>query len=170
MKRESRRIVDKVRSEEARYEHGQHRPLESFAGMTAFYLAGVAVAAGVAKATDQKVPDLAPVELALLGVATHKLTRLLAKDPIASPLRAPFTRFKGTTGPAELEEEVRGTGLRKAIGELVTCPFCLAQWIATGFGFGTVFLPRTTKLIASMFTVVTISDVLQFAYSKLEQW
>ncbi len=52
-------------------------------------------------------------DLALLSVATHKISRLLAKDPVTSPLRAPFTRFEGTSGPAELKEDVRGVGARR---------------------------------------------------------
>src|SRR6266568_6180594 len=50
--------------------------------------------------------------------------RLITKDPVTSPLRAPFTVFEGQEGQAELKEEVRGHGARKAVGELVTCPFC----------------------------------------------
>ena len=50
-----------------------------------------------------------------------------------SPLRAPFTRYEGTAGPAEVMEEVRSTGgLRHSIGELITCPFCLDVWISPG--------------------------------------
>ena len=46
-------------------------------------------------------------------MATHKLSRIIAKDPVTSPLRAPFTTFEGTSGPAELAEEPSsGQGLR----------------------------------------------------------
>jgi hypothetical protein len=38
------------------------------------------------------------------------------------PDRVPFTAYQGTSGPAELDEEVRGEGVQKAVGELVTCP------------------------------------------------
>jgi len=34
-------------------------------------------------------------DFALVSVATHKLSRLLAKDAVTSPLRMPFTRFEG---------------------------------------------------------------------------
>ncbi len=43
-------------------------------------------------------------DTALCAVATHKLSRLLARDPVTSPLRAPFTSYQGTAGPAELDE------------------------------------------------------------------
>jgi Protein of unknown function (DUF1360) len=32
------------------------------------------------------------------------------RNPVTSPLRAPFTRYSGTSGEAELAEEVRGRG------------------------------------------------------------
>lgn len=88
---------------------------------------------------------------------------------MTSPLRAPFTRFKGRSGEAELAEQVRGTGPRKAVGELITCPFCVGQWVATGFVFGLVLAPRSTRLAASVFTALAGADFLQFAYAKTQQ-
>ena len=42
------------------------------------------------------------------GVVGHpQLSRTLTKDAVTSPLRAPFTRYAGTGGPAEVHEEVR---------------------------------------------------------------
>ena len=69
----------------------------------------------------------------LIGVATHRLARTIAKDPITSPIRMPFTQYDGLGGPAELHEKVVANGMGHAIGELLTCPFCLSQWVATGF-------------------------------------
>jgi hypothetical protein len=130
-------------------------------------VAGVAL---LLRARGRRLPErLSWADLALLTVATHKLSRLLAKDPVTSPLRAPFTHFAGTSGPGELQEKVRGTGPRKAIGALVTCPFCLAVWVATGFAFALVAAPRPTRLAASILAAVTGADVLQLAYGALEQ-
>jgi hypothetical protein len=105
-------------------------------------------------------------DVALVAGATFQLARIITKKPITSALRAPFTRYEGTSGPAELEESVRGTGLRHAIGELVTCPFCSAHWIATGFGFALVLAPDATRLVAAMLTAEAAADFLQFAYAR----
>jgi hypothetical protein len=67
-----------------------------------------------------------------------------------------------------LVEEVRGTGRRKALGELLTCPFCLGQWVATGLVFGLVLAPRVTRLVGVLFTSLTAADVLQLGYDKLQ--
>ncbi len=150
------------------YRQGEDRPLGSFVGIMAAYAGAVAVG-GLAARRRGLPPHVAASDLALVSVATHKVSRLLAKDPVTSPLRAPFTRFAGTSGEAELREEVRGTGVRKAMGELVTCPFCLGQWVATGFVFGLVLAPRATRLVASTFTALTAADFLQFAYAAAEE-
>ena len=88
---------------------------------------------------------------------------------MTSPLRVPFTHFAGTSGPAELREKVRGSGFRRAMGALVTCPFCLAVWVATGLGFSLLLAPRATRFAASILTAVAGADVLHLAYGALEQ-
>jgi len=88
---------------------------------------------------------------------------------VTSPLRAPFTTFEGTSGEAELAESVRGTGMRKAVGELVTCPFCLGQWVATALAYGFVLAPRTTRWTCSVFTALTVADFLQLAYAAAQE-
>ena len=68
-----------------------------------------------------------------------------------------------------MEEEARGRGLRYATGELLTCPYCLAQWVAGGFVIGYVHAPRVTRLLAGMWTAHAIADAVQLAYSAAEQ-
>jgi hypothetical protein len=159
-----------VEHEKAAYAQGRERPLGSYAAIIVTYGATVAGLSALVRRSDKRLPDrLALADVALLSVATHKLSRLLAKDPVTSPLRAPFTRFAGRSGPAELEEQTRGTGPQKAVGELVTCPFCLGQWVATAFAFGLVLAPKPTRLAASVLTTLTAADFLQFAYAAAEQ-
>ena len=59
-------------------------------------------------------------------------------------------------------------GVKHAVGELVTCPFCLAQWVGTAFVFGYVTAPRATRLAALTMTTVAGSDVLQFVYDAIQ--
>ncbi len=156
--------------EKEEYEAGSNRPVGSFLAVMGVYLAGVGTLAVLVRRRGDVLPErLALADLALLTVATHKLSRLLAKDPVTSPLRAPFTHFAGTSGPGELQEKVRGSGFRRAMGALVTCPFCLAVWVATGFGFSVLFAPRATRFAASVLTAVTGADILHLAYGALEK-
>ena len=47
-------------------------------------------------------------DVVLLGVATHKYSRVLTKDRVTSGLRAPFVRYRHDAGPSEVEEAARG--------------------------------------------------------------
>lgn len=49
-------------------------------------------------------------DIALNAVVRYKLSRLLARDPVTSPPRTPFTSCEAKAGPAELDEEVRERG------------------------------------------------------------
>jgi len=130
------------------------------------------MAAGVAGARrrGRELPERIEVrDLVLAGVATHKLSRLISKDKITAFARAPFTEYQQPGGPAEVEERPRGEGLRRTIGELLVCPYCLGMWISGGFHLGLVSAPRATRFTASVLTGLTISDFLQIAYKAAEQ-
>jgi Protein of unknown function (DUF1360) len=146
-------------------EAAEHRPLGGYVALSGTLAA--AVAAGLVKAP---LPErISAQDIVLAGVATHKLSRLLAKDKVTSFLRAPFTEFQEPSGKGEIEEKPRGRGLRLATGELLVCPYCVAQWIAAGFAIGYVRAPRLTRLIAGMYTMYAISDGLQFAYLAADE-
>ena len=130
----------------------------------------LAAALAIARRQGRELPERVPAgQLLLVGTASHKFSRLLSKDKVTSPLRAPFTELEGKGGPAEFEERSRGTGLRKAIGELLICPFCLGLWVIAAFSVGLVFAPRVTRFIASLIAALTISDFLQIAYKAAEE-
>ena len=152
------------------YSRGAERPLGGYAVIIVAY--AVATGAGVAlvRARRRSLPSSISLrDLALVAAATFQLSRVITKKPITSALRAPFTTYDGTAGPAELQESVRGHGVRHAVGELVTCPFCTAHWIVTAFGFGLVLSPEVTRLVASMLTAEAAADFLQFAYARIQQ-
>jgi len=151
------------------YSTDEHRPLAGYLIITAVHLAIAGGGLGMARRRDELPERLAAGDLALGAVATYTLSKLLAHSSVASPLRAPFTRFVGVAGPAELDEEVRGRGLRKAVGELLTCPFCLSHWIATAFAFGLVFSPRATRFAASVLTVEAAAEQLQLLAARHDE-
>lgn len=145
-------------------------PLLSYLTFMSLFGALVAAALALARRQGRELPERVPAgQLLLIGTASHKVSRLVAKDKVTSPLRAPFTELEGRGGPAELEERSRGTGVRKAIGELLICPFCLGLWVIAGFSVGLLFAPRVTRFVASLFAALTISDFLQIAYKAAEE-
>jgi hypothetical protein len=143
---------------------GGRTPLAQYAGFVGVYAAALGALLGAAAASRRPLPRLGWSDVALLGTATHKLSRLVSKQKVTAPLRAPFTELEGRAGPAEVAEHPRGEGLRRATGELLLCPYCLDQWVAGGFVAGSVFAPRATRLVASLFASVAVADFLQVAY------
>jgi hypothetical protein len=163
------RVTDPIRRLKSTYAGDDHRPIGSYAVLEVAYLTACAALAGVVRRRGRLPERFHAGDLFLLAVATHRLSRTVSKDVVTSPLRAPFTRFKGAGAPGELSEEVRGKGMHRAVGELITCPFCLAQWVATAFAFGLVLAPRPTRFVASIFTTVATADLLQFVYAGAEK-
>lgn len=144
-------------------------PLLSYLGFMSIFGTLLTAALAIAKRQGRELPDRTSAgQLLLIGTASHKLSRIIAKDKVTSPLRAPFTELEGKGGPAEFEERSRGTGVRKAIGELLICPFCLDLWVIAGFSVGLLFAPRVTRFIVSLFAALTIADFLQVAYKAAE--
>lgn len=162
-------VVDTARKQKEEYAAGEDRPLGSYLGTLGVYALTTGAMALLGRRLRDRPPAIGLADLALMTVTTHKVARLIAKDPVTSPLRAPFTRYSGTAGPSELSEEVRGRGVRHAVGELVTCPFCTAQWVATAYAAGLVFAPQATRLAGTTMTAVAGSDWLQLAYARLQR-
>jgi hypothetical protein len=164
-------VAQAAKTEADAYRNGEQRPLGGYVVVMAVFGAILSGATGLAFATGRRLPEgIGPWDLLLIAAGTHKLSRTLTKDAVTSPLRAPFTRYQDTGGPAEVMEEVRHRdGLRHSIGELITCPFCLDVWIAAGFTIGLVFAPRLTKLVAAALTAVTGADFLHLLYAKAQQ-
>jgi Protein of unknown function (DUF1360) len=147
-----------------------HRPLGGYAVLTTTFFTAFGGALLAAKARGRQFPERVSVQdVVLTGVATHKVARLIAKDKVTAFVRAPFTRFQESAGHGEVEEAARGTGLRMAIGELLVCPYCLAQWVAGAFTAGYLHAPRFTRVLTGMWTAHTIADAIQIAYSSAEQ-
>lgn len=148
----------------------EHRPLGSYFALASAFEAAFAGALFAAHRAGRPLPpDISLKDIVLTGVATHKLARLIAKDKVTSYLRAPFTRFQEPTGYGEVAEQARGDGLRLAVGELIVCPYCLAQWIAGAFTIGHVAAPRLTRLLTAMWTAHALADAAQLAYSAAEK-
>jgi hypothetical protein len=162
-------VAGEVTSELEEHRHGEERPIIGYAMLLATYGTATAGLGYLARRRRRPLPERPDIrDLVLISVATHKVSRMLAKDSVLAVVRAPFTRYEEPAGAGEVNEEVRGSGPRHAVGELVTCPFCLAQWVGTAFMFGLVFAPRATRMAAGLFCTVAASDALQFAYAALE--
>ncbi|MBW0000256.1 MAG: DUF1360 domain-containing protein [Verrucomicrobia bacterium] len=144
-------------------------PLLGYGALAAVYTTVFSMLLGAAHRASAVPEKIALADVGLIGVATFRLSRLITKDKVTSGLRAPFTRFEKAAGSGEVEEDARGEGLQRAIGDMVTCPYCIGLWVATGLAFGLVFAPRPTRLLASILSSVAISDACNHGYLRLKE-
>lgn len=147
------------------------RPLGGHLALVSTFGGGVAAAAYAQRRSGRPLPERVPAgDLILLSIATYKVSRLIAKDRITSFIRRPFTTYKGESErPSEVSEEPRGTGLQRAVGELLVCPYCLGQWVGTGLLALYLQDQRLARTVAALFTIVSGSDLLQEAWVAVDK-
>ena len=164
-------VAERARREAEAYGGDEPRPLSGYVAILSVYTAVVTLAAAVAATSGRRLPDRWQIQdLITVTLGSYKLSRTLSKDAVTSPIRAPFTYYAGTAGPAEVHEETRHSSqLRHSLGELLTCPFCLDMWVATAFVIGSIFVPRLTRLVAGGLSALAGADFLQLAYTKAQQ-
>ena len=144
----------------------QHRPLGSYGALMGLFSGAFGTGLLVAGRSGRLPERIGARDVALLGVATFRLSRLIARDRVTSVVRAPFTRFQDDAGHGEVDEAARGVGLRRAVGELLICDFCLAPWVAAPGVVGLALAPRATRAVATLFAVQAVADALQLAYTR----
>jgi uncharacterized protein DUF1360 len=146
----------------------QRPPLTAYATMAGAFSSGLATFLVVRRHRRDGLPErIATQDLALISTASFALSRLVTKKKVTAFIRAPFTEFQGHgDAPGELEERPRGTGARRAIGELLVCPYCLDMWAATAGVLGLVAAPRETRIVASILSSFGLSDFLQGLYRR----
>jgi uncharacterized protein DUF1360 len=134
------------------------RPLPEYATLAAVFSGAVGA---FILAARNRLPDRVGLGDTLrVGVASYKLGRLIAKDEVTAWMRAPVTRDEETQEP---ERE----GMARALGELVTCPYCIGVWVAAGFSAGLVLFPRETRFAATILGGQTVADFLNAAFIRL---
>ena len=150
---------------------GSHRdgkeemPMTGYAALTTFFAAGTAAMLAVL-ARERRLPRRwSASDLVMTGIATSRLARLVTRDKVGMPFRAPFAVYEGEAGAGEVVERPRGHGIRRAIGSLLTCPFCAAPWIATASMGALVVRPRVTRFVQGMLVSVVVADWVQQLYA-----
>jgi hypothetical protein len=108
--------------------------------------------------------DRAPVErseLVPLAAATFALAKLVGREKVETWVREPFVE-EGPDG-----RHPKGTGLRYAIGELLSCTRCLGAWSALGLVGLRMAAPETSRTVTSVLAASAANDFLQAGFSWL---
>lgn len=104
--------------------------------------------------------QLKPFDLALLSLSAFRAGHLVAYDKVTEPLRKPFTET--TPDPSGAGDTVvpRGSGVQKALGELVACPTCVGTWVGAFLTYGLMFLPGPTKVLLAILSATGVAELL----------
>ena len=141
-------------------------PLGAYAALTAIFGSGFGAFLISAARSGRLPEDVSLKDVLLLGTAAHKVSRIVSRDRVTAFIRAPFTRYEGPAHINEVNEQPRGEGLRRSVGELIACPLCLAVWVSGALFSGYLVAPRATRVVAALFTSLTIADSLHLAYAS----
>jgi hypothetical protein len=105
------------------------------------------------------------IDLALLGLATFKASRTVARDKVTSFVREPLVEGEAYDG--EDEQPVQDGGMQQALGELVTCTRCIGTWLGAGLASLQILSPRTGRLMTSVLAAGALNDFLLAGFEAL---
>ena len=140
-------------------------PYRAYATIVGTFLAGLGAVSGLAAARDRPHFEMKPIDLALLGLATFKASRTVARDKVTSFVREPFVEGEAYDG--EDERPTHDTAMKQAIGELVTCTRCVGTWIGASLASVQILAPRTGRLLTSVLAAGAVNDFLLAGFAAL---
>lgn len=107
--------------------------------------------------------DISAFDFVLLGLAAARLSDIISTDEIMQWLREPFVRLEPTEiAGREVQTRVgRGRGLRRVIGDLLACPWCVGVWVAAGLTYAYFLEPLVAWLFILIMAVAEIGSFVQ---------
>jgi uncharacterized protein DUF1360 len=147
---------------ETRPEGGTQRVTEpaEYAAINAVY---AALVAGLLYATRERAAEdpIEVRELLPLSAATFALSKVIAREKVGSWVREPFVDQDGQP------PQPAGRGLRRAVGELVTCTRCVGAWSALGVVGLRVASPHAGRTVANVLAASAANDWMQGGFRWL---
>jgi hypothetical protein len=130
----------------------------------ATFAGGLAGAGLVARALGRDPQEQSTLDLVVLGAATFKGARTIARDEVTSFLREPFVEGEAHEGG---ESPVETGDIRQAIGELVTCSRCIGTWVAAGLTATQIVAPKFGRLLTWTLAAAGVNDFMQAGFAAL---
>jgi Protein of unknown function (DUF1360) len=100
-------------------------------------------------------------ELLPISAATFALSKVIAREKIGSWMREPFVEMDHG------ERKPRGRGLRRVVGELVTCTRCVGAWSALGIVGLRLAAPASGRIVTNVLAASAGNDWLQAGFKML---
>jgi Protein of unknown function (DUF1360) len=127
-----------------------------YAALSAGY--GALLGALVLGARERSEP-LVREEIPALGLASFALSKLIAKEKVETWVREPFVE-ETSNG-----RRPKGTRLRYAVGELLTCTRCVGAWSSLGLVALRVTRPREARVVTAVLASSALNDFLQTGFN-----
>ena len=122
---------------------------------------GALLGAVLVAARDKSDEPVRAAEVLPIGVATFALSKLVAKEKVDAWVRVPFVEDHPDGA------RPKGTGVRYAVGELLTCTRCVGVWSALGLTALRVTRPREARVVNAVLGASAINDVAQAGFTWL---
>ena len=130
----------------------QDKPYPYYALLIALYNAIFGVFALLYRRKRQSLDSVTALDVAMLGLATMRMAKLVSEDEITEVLREPVVEVVGD------DKRPAGHGLRWALGKLVLCPTCSGTWIAAFLTYALHLSPRYTRPFLAVMSASGISQ------------
>lgn len=111
-----------------------------------------------------RIPSgISTLDLLLLGLATARLADIISTDEVMEWLRSPFITMESEeiAGREVQVREGRGRGVRKVVGDLLACPWCVGVWVAAGLTYLYFLFPAVTWMFILLLAIAEIGSLIQ---------
>lgn len=103
------------------------------------------------------------LDLILLGLAAARLSDIISTDQIMQWLREPFVKMEDTeiAGREVQTRTGRGRGIKKVLGDLLSCPWCVGVWVAAFLTYLYFLIPGIVWLFIFIMAIAEIGSLVQ---------
>jgi hypothetical protein len=104
------------------------------------------------------------LNLLLLSLASFRLTRLLIFDKITEFIRAPFfdeISEENAVGEIEVYYLPKKTGIKKFLGELLSCYWCTGIWASAGIVSMFLLSANFSAAIILILAIAGLASILE---------
>lgn len=110
-----------------------------------------------------------PLILAMLGLAAFRGGRAISYNAIFEWLRLPFTEVVPDSSGAGMSVESKGSGIQRAVGELLCCPVCTGSWVALVLAGLLVWVYPFGLVMITVLAAAGIAEIIHW-YAERNEW
>jgi hypothetical protein len=140
-------------------------PYGAYAALVAMYSGGLMTAGLLARLLRRDPYTNSTLDFAVLAAANFKAARTISRDKVTSFVREPLVEGDATGE----DERPTGTGMQRALGELLTCTRCIGTWTAAGLTSTQILAPRFGRLLTWSLAASAANDFLQAGFVALTE-